>query len=89
VNLPAEHHGFAYLFAGDSALIGGEQLQRGELGVLSPGGQLQLRGGDQAARMLLVAGRPLQETVARYGPFVMNTPEQIQQAVVDFRAGKF
>jgi redox-sensitive bicupin YhaK (pirin superfamily) len=39
--------------------------------------------------LLLVAGRPLDETVARYGPFVMNTPEQIQQAMADFRAGKF
>ncbi|HUH32208.1 MAG TPA: pirin-like C-terminal cupin domain-containing protein, partial [Rhodanobacter sp.] len=89
VNLPVGHHGFAYVFDGDAALVGGEQLRRSELGVLSDGEQLQLRGGDQAARMLLVAGRPLQETVARYGPFVMNTPEQIQQAVADFRAGKF
>ena len=89
MNLPVEHHGFAYVFAGDSALVGGEQLQRGELGVLSTGEQLQLTGGKQAARLLLVAGRPLQETVARYGPFVMNTPEQIQQAMADFRAGKF
>ena len=89
VGLPVEHHGFAYVFAGDSALVGGEQLQRGELGVLSTGEQLQLTGGKQAARLLLVAGRPLQETVARYGPFVMNTPEQIQQAMADFRAGKF
>jgi hypothetical protein len=39
--------------------------------------------------VLLVAGRPLAEPVARYGPFVMNTPAQIHEAIADFRAGKF
>jgi quercetin 2,3-dioxygenase len=87
--LPPGHHGFAYVFDGESALVGGEALQRSELGVLSDGEQLQLRGADKASRLLVVAGRPLKESVARYGPFVMNTPEQIHQAIADFRAGKF
>jgi len=39
--------------------------------------------------VLLVAGRPLNEPVARYGPFVMNTPEQIMQAMQDYQAGRF
>jgi redox-sensitive bicupin YhaK (pirin superfamily) len=39
--------------------------------------------------LLVVAGRPLQEPVARYGPFVMNTQAQIHEAIADFRAGKF
>jgi len=43
----------------------------------------------KAARVLLVAGRPLNESVARYGPFVMNTPEQIVQAMQDYQAGRF
>jgi redox-sensitive bicupin YhaK (pirin superfamily) len=89
LDLPAGHHGFAYVFDGESALVGGEPLQRSELGVLSDGEQLQLAGGDKASRLLVVAGRPLQEPVARYGPFVMNTQVQIQQAIADFRAGKF
>jgi redox-sensitive bicupin YhaK (pirin superfamily) len=89
LDLPAGHHGFAYVFAGEQALVGGEALQRSELGVLSDGTQLQVAGADQASRLLVVAGKPLDEPVARYGPFVMNTPAQIQQAIADFRAGKF
>jgi quercetin 2,3-dioxygenase len=89
LDLPFGHHGFAYVFEGESALVGGELLQRSELGVLSEGEQLQLRGGDKPSRLLVVAGKPLKESVTRYGPFVMNTPEQIHEAIADFRAGKF
>ncbi len=87
--LPAQHNGFAYVFEGDAALIGGEPLRRSELGVLSTGDQLKLAGGERPSRLLLVAGQPLNEPVARYGPFVMNTPAQIQEAMADFRAGRF
>jgi redox-sensitive bicupin YhaK (pirin superfamily) len=45
--------------------------------------------GDTASRLILVAGKPLNEPVAKYGPFVMNTPEQIVEAIRDFQAGKF
>ncbi|HWU76059.1 MAG TPA: pirin family protein [Rhodanobacter sp.] len=89
LELPTAHHGFAYVFDGESALVGGERLQRSELGVLSEGGQLQLTGTDQPSRLLVVAARSLHEPVARYGPFVMNTQEQIHEAIADFRAGKF
>jgi redox-sensitive bicupin YhaK (pirin superfamily) len=89
LELPAGHHGFAYVFDGEAALVGGEELQRSELGVLSEGEQLQLAGMDKPARLIVVAGKPLKETVARYGPFVMNTSEQIHEAIADFRAGKF
>jgi redox-sensitive bicupin YhaK (pirin superfamily) len=41
------------------------------------------------AKMIVVAGKPLNEPVAKYGPFVMNNQQQIVQAVEDFRAGKF
>ncbi|MGB3269006.1 MAG: pirin family protein [Rhodanobacter sp.] len=89
LKLPLGHHGFAYVFEGDAVLVGGERLQRSELGVLSDGDQLQLAGGDQASRLLVVAGKPLNESVARYGPFVMNTQAQIHEAIADFRAGRF
>jgi redox-sensitive bicupin YhaK (pirin superfamily) len=89
LDLPAGHHGFAYVFEGESALVGGERLQRSELGVLSDGDRLQLAAGDTPSRLLLVAGKPLQEPVARYGPFVMNTQAEIHQAIADIRAGKF
>lgn len=88
LDLPAGHHGFAYVFEGD-ALVGGEPLRRSELGVLSDGDRLQLAGTETPSRLLVVAGKPLNESVARYGPFVMNTPEQIHEAIADFRAGKF
>ncbi|TAL83549.1 MAG: pirin family protein [Rhodanobacter sp.] len=89
LDLPAGHHGFAYVFEGESVLVGGERLQRSELGVLSEGDRLQLAAGDTPSRLLVVAGKPLQESVARYGPFVMNTQAEIHEAIADFRAGKF
>jgi redox-sensitive bicupin YhaK (pirin superfamily) len=89
LDLPPGHHGFAYVFDGEAALVGGEKLLRSELGVLSDGDRLQLSGDAQPSRLIVVAGKPLQEPVARYGPFVMNTPEQIHEAIADFRAGKF
>lgn len=89
IPLPEGHHAFAYVFDGTDAQVAGEKLARSELAVLSPGGSVRLGGRESAARVLLVAGKPLGESVARYGPFVMNTPEEIQQAFADFRAGKF
>ena len=89
LDLPPAHHAFAYVFEGDAAEVGGAPLARGELAVLSEGDQLTVAAGTGAARLLVVAGRPLNESVARYGPFVMNTPAQIQQAIADFRAGRF
>ena len=88
LDLPEGHSGFAYVFDGEAAKVGGEALTRSELGVLSKGRTLHLAA-DAPARVLVVAGRPLSEPVARYGPFVMNTPAQIHEAIADFRAGKF
>ncbi|MET0329893.1 MAG: pirin family protein [Dyella sp.] len=87
--LPRGHHAFAYVFDGEQALVGGEALARSELGVLSEGEQVSFKATATAARLILVAAQPLNEPVTRYGPFVMNTPEQIHQAIADFRAGKF
>ena len=55
----------------------------------SDGETIVATSGGQGARFILVAGRPLREPVARYGPFVMNTKEEIMQAFVDFQEGKF
>ncbi len=89
VPLPEGHSAFAYVFEGESAQVAGESLARSELAVLGKGESVTIAGGDTPARVLLVAGQPLKEPVARYGPFVMNTTEQIQEAIADFRAGKF
>ncbi|HEU0277508.1 MAG TPA: pirin family protein [Rhodanobacteraceae bacterium] len=89
VPLPEGHSAFAYVFEGASAQVAGEALARSELAVLGKGESVTIAGGDMPARVLLVAGQPLKEPVARYGPFVMNTTEQIHEAIADFRAGKF
>ena len=60
-----------------------------ELAVLIGGPMFQLRAGPSGARAILVAGAPLREPVARYGPFVMNTKQEIMQAFVDYQEGKF
>jgi redox-sensitive bicupin YhaK (pirin superfamily) len=89
VPLPEGHSAFAYVFEGEAAQVAGESLARSELAVLTRGESVSIAGGATPARVLLVAGQPLKEPVARYGPFVMNTTEQIHEAIADFRAGRF
>ncbi|GAB3032911.1 MULTISPECIES: pirin family protein [Oleiagrimonas] len=89
VPVPAGHNAFAYVFEGSGVQVADERLDRSELAVLNDGDAVVLTAGDEAARVLLVAGKPLREPVARYGPFVMNTKQQIIEAVDDFRNGKF
>jgi redox-sensitive bicupin YhaK (pirin superfamily) len=92
-SLPERHNAFAYVFDGTATIGSGESrrdVERGELAILGHGDTVELAadaGG--AARLILVAGRPLNEPVAKYGPFVMNTPEQIVQAMRDFQEGRF
>jgi quercetin 2,3-dioxygenase len=85
--VPVEHNAFVYVYEG-SLDIGGRALTRGELAVLSHGDTVLATAGAAGARFILVAGRPLKEPVARYGPFVMNRPEEIQQAMRDFTEGR-
>ncbi|HMG49873.1 MAG TPA: pirin family protein [Inquilinus sp.] len=88
VPLPEGHAGFAYAYQG-AAEIGGEVLERGTLGVLGAGDGVRAAAKAGPARFLIVAGKPLREPVAKYGPFVMNTEAQIAEAIEDFRAGRF
>jgi redox-sensitive bicupin YhaK (pirin superfamily) len=87
--LPAGHSAFVYVYEG-RATVGpadaGRELTAGQAAVLGPGERVTLTTG-AAARALLIAGRPLGEPIARYGPFVMNTREEILQAVQDFQRG--
>ena len=92
LDLPDGHNAFVYVFEGEATLGEGEDARRVEsrtLAVLGGGRELRLRADAGETRMILVAGRPLREPVARYGPFVMNTREELMQAVVDFREGRF
>lgn len=90
--LPEGHSAFAYAFEGAVAIGAGEEartLESQEIAVLGGGDLLALRAGDAGARLILVAGRPLREPVARHGPFVMNTREELMQAFLDFQEGRF
>ncbi len=86
--LPATHNAFVYVIEG-SAQIGGARttVGAGQLAVLGPGDLLALRS-DGGGRMLCLAGRPIGEPVARYGPFVMNSDDELRQAIDDYRAGR-
>jgi redox-sensitive bicupin YhaK (pirin superfamily) len=87
------HHAFVYVFAGRAEVASdGHSLSDGQLGLLGPGQSVRLAvpsGAPAGARLLLLAGQPLREPVARYGPFVMNTESEIRQAVSDFQSGRF
>lgn len=84
--LPTGHAGFVYAYEGEVD-VDGQRVRAGQLGVLD--GEAVAFAAPGPARVLLVAGRPLREPIARYGPFVMNTREQLQQAFADYQAGRF
>jgi redox-sensitive bicupin YhaK (pirin superfamily) len=92
IPVPEGHAGFVFVFEG-AASFGpdgeGQTVRDGEIAILGEGGALHVTGLAKPARFLIVAGKPLREPIAKYGPFVMNTPEEIQTAISDFRAGTF
>jgi redox-sensitive bicupin YhaK (pirin superfamily) len=91
VPLPDQHNAFLYNYEGlFKAGPEGEEttVARGELALLSHGSSIRLLAADTPSRLILVAGRPLNEPIARYGPFVMNTEAEIRQAFIDYQAGR-
>ncbi|MBU2513422.1 pirin family protein [bacterium] len=91
--LPEGHRVSVYVFEGigyfgDAASNTAISLDSGKLGVLSDGDYINVQTQDQFVRFLLLAARPLNEPVVRHGPFVMNTVEEIDQAVRDYHNGK-
>ncbi len=99
-SVPAGHTGFVYVFGGEGVTVtegepkgdGGEgfPVRYRNLAVLGDGDRVGLRNDTGAeARLLLVAGAPIGEPIARYGPFVMNTEQEIYQAFKDFQEGNF
>ncbi len=81
------HAGFAYAQTGD-VQVGGTVIPQGHLGVLAGDGPVSVSA-HQGARLLLATARPLGEAVARHGPFVMNTRQELIQAFADYDAGLF
>ncbi|HET9483694.1 MAG TPA: pirin family protein [Xanthomonadales bacterium] len=86
------YNAFVYVYEGTVA-VGPEDapasLRAHEAGLLSPGERIALRAGSAAARAIVLAARPLREPVVQYGPFVMNTREEIEQALLDYQRGEF
>ena len=89
-NVLKTHGVFVYVIKG-SVHIGEERakLSQRMLGVLSAGDKVSITSNDVDSRFLLVAGKQLNEPIARGGPFVMNTKEEVQQAFEDFQQGRF
>ena len=85
--VPAGRNAFVYVFEG-SARLAGDTLSRHTLAVLGDGDAVEIEAGSEGARFILVAGRPLGEPVVQYGPFVMNSREEIEQAFADYRDGR-
>ncbi|MBT9503101.1 MAG: pirin family protein [Burkholderiaceae bacterium] len=86
--LPAEHNAFIYVYRG-GVTVGDTEVAPQRMAILKNSGDgLRLQAGAEATRVLLIAGKPLNEPIVQYGPFVMNSKEQIYQAVQDFNAGK-
>jgi quercetin 2,3-dioxygenase len=85
------YHAFVYPFEG-SVEVGpegaGRRLKTHSAGVLSDGDVVELAGGVDGGRVILLAGRPLLEPIVQYGPFVMNTREEIEQAMRDYQNGQ-
>jgi len=90
VTIPDGWNAMAFVVAG-SGRVGNNHtaLDRGHFALFgSEGEMVPATAGDEGMRVLIVSGQPLSEPVSRYGPFVMNEPEEIEQAIRDFQAGK-
>ena len=89
--LPPAHNAFVYVYRGEVS-IGGTPVAERRMAVLDnapSAGGVVIEAGALPARVLLIAGRPLDEPIAQFGPFVMNTQDEIHEALADYRAGRF
>jgi hypothetical protein len=92
--IPAGYNAFAYIFQGEGEIQheeGGDRvsIRAPRLVVFKDGVSVQVITKEKPVRFLLVSGKPLHEPVARYGPFVMNTKEEIEQTLQELRRGTF
>lgn len=86
VPLPPDHAAYVYVFEG-AVRVGGRTVTDGQLAVLGDGDTVHFTA-VEPAQALLLSGVPLREPVVQYGPFVMNTEQEIVQAIEDYRAGR-
>jgi redox-sensitive bicupin YhaK (pirin superfamily) len=87
--LPASHNAFLYAYEGE-ALVGADRtaLPHRAAGLLSEGDAVRVEAGEQGARVLVLAAKPIREPTVQYGPFVMNTRAEIEQAIADYQSGR-
>ena len=86
--LPADHTALAYVFEGEAA-FGDQKVQAVRMIKFGPGDHIRVQTENSEARFMLMAGQPFREPIAPYGPFVMNTQEEIRQALAELRNGTF
>lgn len=77
-----------YVYRGQLQTEQGEIIAQGQMGYFAAGQSLSLTGASEGASALLLSGKPLREPIVQYGPFVMNSAEQIEQALQDYRMGR-
>ncbi len=83
------HQAMAYLFEGQVGLAGDDRLlDTHSAAILSDGDHVRFVAGPDGARFLLLAGKPINEPIVQYGPFVMNTVAEIEQAIIDYQTGR-
>jgi redox-sensitive bicupin YhaK (pirin superfamily) len=88
-SVPSGHTALAYVFEGTGRFgVDGETIDATHLAVFGDGDQVEVHS-EAGVRFMLIAGAPFGEPIAPYGPFVMNTMEEIQQAIVELREGTF
>lgn len=87
-SIPSTHQSMLFVLSGE-VTVQGKVVKQGLLAILSAGEQLVLQGGDNDSRCLLIAAKKLKEPIARLGPFVMNTQDEVMQALDDFRNNRF
>lgn len=87
LQLEAGANAFLYPYDG-GVMIGGKEVPAHHLAVFSAGDEMRVSALANPARFVLVSGVPIREPIVQYGPFVMNTREEIEQAFDDYRAGK-
>lgn len=85
---PSGHLAFAYVVEGEVGL-GGDSVKSGAAVLLTGGEAVAFEGMAGSSRLIVAAGKPHREPIAKYGPFVMNTEGQIKQAIADYQAGRF
>lgn len=86
IQLPTEKNVALYVYDG-AATIGAHDIHNGNAALLGDGDAIRIHAKQDGARFLLLAARPIGEPVVQYGPFVMNTVEEVEQALQDYRNG--